>query len=73
MGFFKDVKRSMDFKKISNNGLSESSNSDCCERCQYRMNNPSSQYFSCAQHRMHVGANQVCTLFERGDPLYELR
>ena len=73
MGLLKDFRNYRASDSIDNNGLSNSTTYDNCDRCQYRMNDPKSSYWVCAHHKIHVSSKQICGLFSRGDPLYTLR
>ena len=72
MGLFRDFRNHNAIESIANNGLSEGCG-NVCEYCQYRMIDSRVSYFVCAEHKMHVGAGQVCGNYSRGDPLYELK
>lgn len=72
MGFFSDFKNDRIYDGIKRNGLPKGTHSECCERCCYRMDDPKSNFLVCAQHKIHVGAEQTCQLFSRGSPLYRL-
>lgn len=72
MGLFSDFKNHLIWDKIKQNGLPQGTHSECCETCCYRMDDPSSSYLVCAQHKIHVGASQACGYFSRGAPMYKL-
>lgn len=70
MGLLKDFRNWKVSSSLADNGLSEGSGSEVCEKCRNRVQDTRSSYLVCAQHRIHVGADQVCQLFEYGDPVY---
>lgn len=72
MGFLKTIFNYKAVNSIDRNGLPRGTHSDCCERCCFRVKDPSSSYLICAARRVHVGANQICDDFERGQPRYEI-
>lgn len=72
MGFFSNLKGSMDHDGIKRNGLSEGYGDRRCAECKFRVDDPSSKYWYCAQHRMQVGSTQVCGHFSQGQPIYTM-
>lgn len=72
MGLFSRFTEQLMSDKLDGNGLARGTNSECCERCQYRAKDPRSAYFVCGTRRMYVGANQVCDDFMRGEPIYTI-
>ena len=73
MGFLDELKGELWHKKITNNGLSKATGWHNCEACKYRMYDPKSDYLICYIRRIHVGANQICDDFSRGEPEYEIK
>lgn len=66
MGLFSDFGAKLMSDQIDRNGLPRGTNSECCERCQYRAQDPCSAYLVCAIRKVYVGASQVCQDFARG-------
>lgn len=72
MGFFSSFAQKLASDALDRNGLPRGNNSTCCERCSYRAVDPKRPYFVCAIRKIHVGANQVCDDFDRGESRYQI-
>lgn len=73
MGLFGEYRDHRALQTIRSNGLPDGTGGDVCEHCRYRMADPKSNFLVCAVHKFHVGADQVCSNYSFGSPMYELK